>query len=334
MRAPGAEPGRPELLCGEVRTALLHSYDPVPHSSAAQLLKLRGDAPVLLSERPNLHARSPEVLTGVDCVLPSVSGARTRCVGTVRARACVNDGRVLQAAGYFGVAVAQGGERRQWSHYLARPGTVETFGRLRHDDIVRGFLGTGQTAAGVLDAGATAERLLTRVTAHPALDGNRRVPFKSRRTRLRWTARAAPDGEAVIEGFTLAEGGLRTLALRLPASTLAAPGVVAAFCEDIAQHDWLLTNLVHLVERGRLGSADRARAVRSLSPAIDQLLHLWMPGARVAKELSPLWDVLEGEPGFSRQWQTLVQRIRDQLALHTISLLHAERVPAEHMTTH
>lgn len=58
--------------------------------------------------------------------------------------------------------------------------------------------------------------------------------------------------------------------------------------------------------------------VRVLRPAVDHLLHLWMPRARVAQDLAPLWDALEERPGFSRQWHNLVQRVRDQLTLHAI----------------
>ncbi|MFJ3718694.1 hypothetical protein [Streptomyces sp. NPDC090057] len=46
-----------------------------------------------------------------------------------------------------------------------------------------------------------------------------------------------------------------------------------------------------------------------------------MPRSHVEPVLSPLWDVLEQSPGFSRQWQNLVQRIRDQLAVRTLRLL-------------
>ena len=84
--------------------------------------------------------------------------------------------------------------------------------------------------------------------------------------------------------------------------------------------DQLLTTLVRMIERSRLGSADGPDAVLSLRPAVDHLLHLWMPTAHVDRSLAPLWEVLEREPGFTRQWQTMVQRVRDQLALHAITL--------------
>jgi hypothetical protein len=61
---------------------------------------------------------------------------------------------------------------------------------------------------------------------------------------------------------------------------------------------------------------------------VEHLLHLWMPGARVDRSLAPLWDVLEREPGFTRQWRTLVRRIRDQLALLQVApLLREELTP-------
>jgi hypothetical protein len=121
-----------------------------------------------------------------------------------------------------------------------------------------------------------------------------------------------------LERFTLAEDGLRMVALRLPDL---APAPVVSLCEDLALHDWLLTTLIRMIERSRLGTAADPQSVMALRPAVDHLLHLWMPQARVARSLAPLWDVLEREPGLSRQWQTLVQRIRDQLALQAITLL-------------
>jgi hypothetical protein len=55
----------------------------------------------------------------------------------------------------------------------------------------------------------------------------------------------------------------------------------------------------------------------ALRPAVDHLLHLWLPMARVDRRLTPLWNSLEDEAGFSRQWQVSVQRVRDHLMLQT-----------------
>jgi hypothetical protein len=105
---------------------------------------------------------------------------------------------------------------------------------------------------------------------------------------------------------------------------------LAALCEDLALHDWLLTTVVRMLDGVRLGTGaarDTGAVVRTLRPAVDHLLHLWMPRARVSPELAPLWDPLEERPGFTRQWRNLVQRIRDQLTLHAIPAPHREVDP-------
>ncbi|PBC63771.1 hypothetical protein BKI49_11500 [Streptomyces sp. Tue6028] len=304
------------LACGEVRTGLLPSFQPLDSRAAAHLLQLRADERVRVSERPQLYALSPDTLTGVDCRLPAVDGAKVRVVGTVAARAVLTEGRVLQATAYFG-APASGPDRRQpWGHYLVRPGLLEPFGKLPEQAVAKGVLRGPQK--GDLDLGLIAEGLLGQLRRHPLLDQN--APFKSAGTRLRWVARRAPDGEGPsITRFTLAEDQLRTVELRIPAAQEAS--AVAGLCEDLALHDWLLTTVVRMLDTSRLGAVGGAAAVLALRPAVDHLLHLWMPTARVDRTLSPLWEVLEREPGFSRQWQTSVQRIRDQLALQAIPLL-------------
>ncbi|MEV0205362.1 SCO2521 family protein [Streptomyces sp. NPDC050788] len=311
------QPARPVLLCGEVRTCLLPSFQALDGRAAAQMLRLRADEHVRVSERPNLYVLSPEVLTGVDCRLPTSNGARVRVVGTVAARAALTEGRLLQSSAYFSAPAAGPDKRGPWGYYLVRPGMVEPLGRLPEQATAQGVLSGAMH--GELDLGVIAEGLLTRLLRHPLLD--RRPPFKSRRTHLRWVARRAAEGErASLERFTLAEGGLRTVELRLPVG-VPAPAA-AGLCEDLALHDWLLTTVVHMLDSSRLGAADGPSAVLALRPAVDHLLHLWMPCAHVDPALGHLWESLERTPGFSRQWQTLVQRIRDQLALQTIPLLH------------
>ncbi|MFF4207924.1 SCO2521 family protein [Streptomyces sp. NPDC001796] len=313
----GGQSARPVLACGEVRTCLLPSFHALDGRAAAQLLRLRADEQVRVSERPNLYALSPDVLTGVDCRLPTSNGAKVRAVGTVAARAALTEGRVLQATAYFSAPSAGPDTRRPWGHYLVRPGLVEPFGKLPEQATAEGVLRGG--ARGELDLGMIAEGLLAQLLRHPLLD--HKAPFKSRRTHVRWVARRAPDGEGPsLQRFTLAEHGLRTVELRLPEDVPAA--AAAGLCEDLALHDWLLTTVVHMLDSSRLGAADGPAAVLALRPAVDHLLHLWMPRAHVDRTLGHLWDVLEREPGFTRQWQTLVQRIRDQLAVQAIPLLH------------
>lgn len=316
MTTPG-RPTRSVLACGEVRTGLLPSFQALDGRAAAQLLRLRADEHVRVSERPNLYALSPEVLTGVDCRLPTANGAKVRAVGTVAARAALTEGRVLQSTAYFSAPATGPDVRRPWGHYLVRPGVVEPFGKLPEQATAEGVLRGG--GRGELDLGMIAEGLLAQLVRHPLLD--HKAPFKSRRTHLRWAARQAPEGEdASLDRFTLAEDGLRTVELRVPEGTETA--AVAGLCEDLALHDWLLTTVVHMLENSRLGAADGPAAVLALRPAVDHLLHLWMPRAHVDRTLGHLWDVLEREPGFSRQWENLRQRIRDQLAIQAIPLLH------------
>jgi hypothetical protein len=304
------------LLCGEVRTSLLQHSQSLPTAGAVKLLRLRVDEQVRTSERPNGYAVSPDVLSGVDCRLPTASGAKVRAVGTVTARAALTEGRILQSSAWFESPASGPDQRQPWSHYLAHPGVVEPFGKLPDRTVADGVL-AGPREPGELDLGAIAERLLGSVSRHPSLD--QRAPFKSRRTRLRWAALRTLDGEGPsIGSFTVAEEGLRTVELRLPEGMGAA--AAAKLCEDLALHDWLLTTLVRMVERSRLGSVDGRDAVQALRPAVDHLMHLWMPGARLDPSLGPLWEVLEREPGFTPQWQTMVQRIRDQLALQAIPL--------------
>ncbi|MHC3473320.1 SCO2521 family protein [Streptomyces sp. 7R007] len=313
------------LACGEVRTCLLPSLQPLDARAAAQLLRLRADERVLVSERPNLYALSPQTLTGVDCRLPTSNGGKVRVVGTVAVRAALTEGRVLQTTAHFRTPAEGPDRRRPWGHYLIRPGVVEPFGKLPEQEAAQGVLAGARP--GELDLGLIADSVLTPLVRHPLLD--QQVPFKkSRRTRLRWAALTAADGEGpALEEFTLAEDDLRTVRLRVPAGT--EPAAVAALCEDFALHDWLLTTVVRLLD-GRLGPVEGPTAVAALRPAVEHLIHLWMPRARGDRALRALWDVLEQDPGFTRQWDSLVQRVRDRLAL--LNALPILRIPTGEKT--
>src|SRR5690606_28431302 len=178
-------------------------------------------------------------------------------------------------------------------------------GKLPEPATARGFL-AGSRETG-LDPGLLAEPLLTEVLRQPLPEPGEALPAP--RTRLRWVAlRAAEADRPRLERLTLEEDGLRTVELRLPDG--AVPREVAAFCADLALHDWLLTTLIQLLD----GHPADAPAGTVLHAAVDHLLHLWMPGARVAAPLAGLWEVLERTPGFTRQWQTLAQRVRDRAA--------------------
>lgn len=50
-----------------------------------------------------------------------------------------------------------------------------------------------------------------------------------------------------------------------------------------------------------------------------------MPAARLTGDLVGVWQALEARPGFTRQWETLVRRIRDQLSIGAVTALAAHR---------
>ncbi|GAA1007591.1 hypothetical protein Aple_019010 [Acrocarpospora pleiomorpha] len=299
------------LIMGEVRTGLLQNSAEIEERDHQAVLGLLAGERVRMSRRPIVYAVSPDLLTGVDCRLPSASRARIRGVGTVVSRSSITGGRVLQGSSYVRVVRGEVNYRLPWSHYLARPGVVEVLGKVSGPDVADGFLAFG--AAGEhLDLGSVSDRFMDVVQESPVLD--LRAPFRSNRTRLRWVAETGEPGVH----FTLGEGQERTLKITHPGEF--SPAVVD-LCEDLALHDWLLTTLLTIVQKARIGGASRPEVSARLAPAVDTLLHLWMPGARIHPSLAALWESLERTPGFSRQWQSLVDRIRDQLAVNTLALL-------------
>ncbi|MEU7690650.1 SCO2521 family protein [Microbispora hainanensis] len=302
---------------GEVHTGLLQNSGEISESTCRQVLGLMAGETVVVSRRPIPHALSPGRLTGVDCTLPSASRSRIRGVGTVVSRCAVTGGRVVQGSSYVRVVRSDADRRLPWSHYLARPGVVEVLGKVKAADLAEGF--TGDTMPDrpdgtCLDLGAVSDRFLDLVQQSPLLD--RRAPFKIPRTSLRWVAET---GEPSIR-FTLHAEQERTLRLTHPGPFTPA---VVDLCEDLATHDWLLTSLLVIVERARIGGTLGAQAVARLAPAIDHLMHLWMPAARVEEWLTPFWESLERRSGFTRQWRSLVDRVRDQVAMNTLALLSA-----------
>ncbi len=304
------------LLLGEVRTCMLHNSSALAAAAVGRLLGLvPGESPTQ-SHRPVSLAASPAQVVGVDCALPSSSGARYRGVGTVAARVVLTGGHVLQGSAH--TRIEPGVDHRlPWSHYLARPGVVESVGRYRPTDVAAGFLAT-HSPEDTLDVGAVTERLISLVQSSAELD--HRIPLRARRTRLRWAATIAQSGECDGTGeLTIHDEVVRTLRLSICEDDIAE---ALGFCENLALHDWVLTTLLNLVERSGLGSAPGADAIVAVRPAIDHLLHLWMPGAHVGESMLPLWESLEERPGFSRQWHATVNRIRDQLAVNAVTAWH------------
>lgn len=309
------------LVIGEVQTCLLQNSAAANRTAVAELLRLAPGERVRTSERPVAHAVSPELFNGVDCLLPSERGTRIRGIGTVSTRAVITGGRVLQGSVYTMLDRGSSDRRLPWSHYLSRPGVIETVGRFDRGDVLGGFL-LDKAQESTIDLAALGNRVIAAVQTNARLD--HAIPFKSRRTRLRWAALTGEEEGAPAE-FVVADDTLRTFRITLPGD--ANPGTVG-FCEDLALHDWVLSTVSLLVERSGIGSGDASQILHKLRPAIDHLLHLWMPGALVAESLRPLWDSLERWPGFSKQWDALVARVRDQIAVQTVELLSRSQLAA------
>jgi hypothetical protein len=307
----------PLLIVGEIRTGVLRNSGSLVRTQVAELLRLIPGERVWISERPVPLAVSPARFTGVDCVLATASRAQCRGVGTVSARAVVTGGRVLQGSAHAVLERGRADRRLPWAHYLASPGVVRTIGRFDERDLVAGYLADAAPTDSI-DLGAVADRLMTSVQISRLLDHE--IPLRARRTRLRWAATVTDDDTAAPAAeFTIVDDVIRTLRTTVPGDTVEH---LSGFCENLALHDWALTTLLDIVDRSNLGSLEKMTFAR-LRPAIDHLLHLWMPGAHVDASLLPLWDCLEQRPGFSRQWLATVDRIRDQLAMQTLTALRS-----------
>ena len=301
------------LTIGEVHTGLLLTSTAVPVDTAVELLAIVPGGSVRTRQRPIRYAWSPEVLTGVDCAAPLAERREVRIVGTPATRVSLTDGRIIQAGTHATFRQDPNGRRRPWSHYLAQPGVLEILGRASEESLAAGFL-RGPSTARDLDLGAVNVRAIASIQRSEQLDHT--PPFRSRRTRLRWSAETS-DGEQGI-AFTLGPDGLRTLRLRAPEPD---PRALADFCADLALHDWLLSTLLDLVDRAVARSRPAAELIGMLRPGIDHLVHAWMPAAHASRNLDRIWQELDLRSGFSLQWQKTVERIRDQLSVGLIEAL-------------
>jgi hypothetical protein len=299
------------LMLGEVRTCLLHNAAPLPPKLVDQVLATVPGRRVLSRARPIAHAVSPDVVTGVDCRLATPDQTRARGIGTVTAQALLTSGLVLQGSAHAGLRRAETSARLPWSHYASQRGIVEVISRAEAADLAAGYLADASPGE-TIDLGSISERLIGDIQGSPELDHITTV--RSRPTRVRWAAVVA-DVAAPTAHVRVEDDVVRTVAITVPADQL---GEAARFCEDFALHDWLLTALDQLIDAsGRQHLAGRD-PIDTLCAVVERLFHLWMPGALVAPGLASLWEGLERHPGYSRQWNAQVARVRDQITLQML----------------
>lgn len=301
------------LTIGEVHTGLLLTSAAVPADTAAELLAIVPGLPVRTRQRPICYAWSPEQLTGVDCSALLAEQREVRVVGTPATRLSLTDGRIIQAGTHATLCHDRAGRRRPWAHYLAQPGVLEVLGKASEQSLAAGFL-RGPVTPTALDLGAVNVRALADVQRSELLDHS--PPFRSRQTRLRWSAESSDERPEVT--FVLGADGLRTLRLRAEEPD---PRALADFCADLALHDWLLSTLLDIVDRAVARARPPAELIGMLRPGIDHLVHAWMPAAHASRTLVGIWRELDLRSGFSLQWQKTVERIRDQMSVALVEAL-------------
>jgi hypothetical protein len=303
------------LMMGEVHTGLLRNSAAVSPALAREILTFVVGERVQMFSRPIDRAISGEHLTGVDTFLPYSSGGTVRGVGTVISRSVLTGGRIVQGSAYTGIAAGSTDRRLPWSYYLARPGVVEAIGKVELSRIADGHLSFKPSDVPTLDLTAVGAGALDIVQDRPGLD--RTVPFRSQRTRLVWAVEPAGTADAALTfRFDGDDGGERSL--RLPATGADLPAY-ARLCEDVALHDWLLTTVLSMVSRARIGSGDRPAVIDAIRPVLDYLAHLWMPAVRIDPDLIGFWDALDDHGSMDKQWRNTVSRIRDQLGIALVA---------------
>ncbi len=320
----------PLVVLGEIRSCLLPSAAALGRVEAGELLALMPGRAVRWRERPGSLAISPTIAVGVDCDLRLGTGT-AHIVGTVATNVVLAGGRLLQSSAHTRVVRARDRRRQAWSHYVSRVGVTEVINRVPEraavgPTLVEGFLADRPPNDGdpILDLASISERLLARIRSAPTLD--QEPPMRTSGTRLRWTAlvggSAGPRVDLVLDDEF-------TRSVRLIVRTEEDLAAAQRFCEDLAAHDWLLSVTAAALEQAdRFGSLRRER-LDILSPVLEYFTGLWMPGAHTPAVLRALWRDLQSDPGLSRQWNTLVDRLRDSIAVATLNALRNKGFDSE-----
>ncbi|WP_067898460.1 SCO2521 family protein [Nocardia vaccinii] len=318
----------PLVVLGEVKTCLLPSSTVLSRAEAGELLALMPGRDVSWRERPGSLAISPTMAVGVDCHVRMDDGAAerrsTRIVGTVATRVALLGGRILQSSAHIRIVRGEDRRRQAWSHYISRKGIAEEIELFAPDPpavaaaMVEGYHRDPAEAGvdNVLDLDSTSRRLLGRIRTDPRLDQS--PPVQVGTTRLRWTAvvggSAGPDVRLHLDDETVRS-------VRVIVRKEADLDAVQRFCEDLAAHDWLLTVVADALDQADHFDSVSADRLDILEPLVRHFSGLWMPGAHTPKALRTLWRDLQAEPGFTRQWTTLRDRLRDDISVATLHAL-------------
>lgn len=294
------------VVLGEVTTALLDQHVPLTLAQTKALLHLVPGPPIEVRAHPLPRAVSRELIVGVDCPLVHGASELVHGIGSVRARAVLTGGHVVQGSARATVQIDGSGIRRGWGHYTARPGVIEVIDAAHPDELVDGFLTAGAADGRPLNLGAVGAEVLQRIGRDETDSGAR---LRTRRTGLRWAVRTTGGVASPSAEFRPGPDGAWWIRLSANPEEVEA---VTDFCEDVALHLWLLTALHTVCDR----SIRNPDAQRELGPALRYLVHLWLPGAHLSSEFRRLWQHLEDTAGVEREWRVLVARVRDRLMAH------------------
>jgi hypothetical protein len=304
LDSPAKHP--PAVVLGVVTTDLLNTSEPLPLEAAQQALKLLPGVAADSHRHPVEQAVSPDLFYGVDCRLATIRGAQPRAIGTVRARAVLTAGHVLQGSARVDVVLDASTRRMPWSYYAACTGTVEAINKADPADLVSGFLKT-PNGSGLLDLGGIGTQVMALLDDIPQVDG--RADMRTVASRLRWAVLVREGVDLDAEVVAGSDGAFQ---VRMTAPSELVPRIVA-FCEILALHQWLLAALKNAFDR----AGRSPKPMDELDPALSYLGHVWNPTAHLPTEIAWLWEALEREAQLTWAWESTVTRVRDELSLLT-----------------
>ena len=299
--------GAPAVLAfGEVRTCLIQNLGTLSPSASVALMQLTPGAPVSKVDRPVRRVVSPEQVTGVDCRLQVAREGRGRAIGTVLSHATVTNGRILQGTAHVTLTPASSKDRREWRHYLQRPGLVEVIGSPHPHNVLDGYLADISPARG-LDLASISDRVIDEVQMSSRL--NHTTALRASTAVVRWAVTLAPDSGPTVG---IAKSDLPNVhIIRLSGAPDHLPMLIR-FCEEFALHEWLLTTVQDvIVPRAETDIARDRDPLDSLLFALNELVPLWMPPTHLSPDMKVLWEVMESRTHYSRLFERQVARIRD-----------------------
>jgi hypothetical protein len=294
------------LALGEVRTCLIQNEGTLSPSASVALMQLTPGSAVSKVERPVRRVVSPEQVTGIDCRLRVAREGRGRAIGTVLSHAIVTNGRILQGAAQVALTPAASSARREWRHYLRRPGVVEVVGVPKPQNVVDGYLADTPPAGGI-DLASISDRIVEHVQQSDQLDHT--AALRAGTAIVRWAATLSADSRPTV-GIAKSDQPNEHI-IRLEGTAGDLPMLIR-FCEEFALHEWLLTAVQDvIVPRAEKEIARDRNPLDSLLFALNELVPLWMPPTHLGPAMKTLWESMESRTHYSPLFERQVARVRD-----------------------